>query len=145
MSQKCHIVGMDVVTSLGCGVDVTWSRMMKKTCGLRPIARLAVRQAYEGTFVGEVSDVSEETLRSRENIDVKSRVHLLALSVARQALRQVQAPAVPTGLVISSTKCDIDEIEYNSNGVTLAPQGFWNPSILAHVLADELKLLASLR
>ena len=57
MNDDCHIIGVDVITSLGAGVDAVWDEMMSMKCGIRPMNRFP-RGKYQTDLAAEIpSDV----------------------------------------------------------------------------------------
>lgn len=135
---------MDVVNALGTGPEEVWSQMMRKTCGIRPMTRFA-SDKYQTSVCAGITPQTESAIRARENCTVKSRAYLFAFAVARQAIKQIadgtsRINKGKTGLVLATTKADIDECEYMVSHPGSQVQGYSNPSILSLALAKELHL-----
>ena len=82
MGRHPAIIGADVVTALGAGVDEVWAAMMRRTCGIRPMTRCA-RGRYTTDVAGEIPPDAEARVRAGAGAGEESWAYLLALAAAR--------------------------------------------------------------
>jgi len=135
---------MDVINALGSGTENVWAQMMKKTCGITPMRRLT-QGLYQTSVSAEIPPDVEDMIRARENCKTNSRAYLFALAVGRQAIRQISDASSDVdmdkiGLILATTKADINEFETIVSGRQGPSPGFSNPGLMASALANELGL-----
>jgi 3-oxoacyl-[acyl-carrier-protein] synthase-1 len=118
--------------------------MMGKTCGIARMTRFP-RGLYQTDFCAEIPAEVESAIRAREDSEIDSRTFLLAKAVGRGVVRQF-ADSSPgrniseAGLVLATTKADMDEFEHLLSNPGGKVSGRSNPGVLAHHLAGELGL-----
>jgi 3-oxoacyl-[acyl-carrier-protein] synthase-1 len=144
MKKLCYIVAVDLVNALGAGPDEVWLQMMSGTCGIRPMNRFD-KQKYATGVCAEIPATVESAVRQREVYQGKSRAYLFASAVAKQAIRNIdngpsRIKEKKTGLVLATTKADINELEDIASGAVTNLSGYWNPWAMAQGLADQLSL-----
>jgi 3-oxoacyl-(acyl-carrier-protein) synthase len=142
MSAKrtCAVLAADLVTALGAGREQVWSAMLAGACGLRPMRRFP-RDKYQTAVAGEIPAETEAALAAELGAGASSRAWLLALAVGRRALRQHDVGRLArTGLVLATTKADLEELERRASDPAVPGPGRFLPHVLARDLAAELGL-----
>ncbi|HOE67415.1 MAG TPA: beta-ketoacyl-[acyl-carrier-protein] synthase family protein [Candidatus Hydrogenedentes bacterium] len=134
-SPPCVITAASAVTSLGADVEAAWSGMMRNIRGIRPMQRLP-RGRYRSDVAGEIPAELEAALEAPPG----ARVRRLALHAARQALRQAPGSRDRTGLVLATTKADIDGLGAALRGEIAQWPAHYDPAALAIDLAQALGL-----
>jgi 3-oxoacyl-(acyl-carrier-protein) synthase len=137
MKHACRIVAMDLLTALGSGPDACWRGVLRQETGVRPLRRFA-----HGKYACDVAaEIPSEALRGRDLDDNgNARCFRFARSVAQTALAQAPVARSRTGLVLSSVKAEIAELETAvANGPASGP-GHYSAHALAGALASELNL-----
>lgn len=144
MSKNYAIIGMDLITGLGAGVEENWSHIMQGISGVRPLRRFD-EEEYQTGFAGEIPADLYETLLSETEMPGSSLATAMAERVCKGALRQAEthSPAenqCRTGLILATTKAAIDELEYKQANPTSDGPGYYCPAKLAQGLARHLGL-----
>jgi 3-oxoacyl-[acyl-carrier-protein] synthase-1 len=142
MNKNCHIIAMDVLNSLGVGTEDVWARVMRKTCGIAPTKRF-VRGLYQTDYCAEIPCETADVIRARKNCKVDSRFYLFAYAVTHQVINQLVDLGVDkskAGLILATTKANIDEFENIVSDPAAKVPGYSNPGVISRVLADELGL-----
>lgn len=144
MGEPCSIIAMEIVTALGVGTQQVWAEMMHKTCGIRLMNRFA-RGKYRTDVAGEISAEAETAIREQLEAPDETRAYLLALYVGTEALRQA-VDAEPglrqaqTGLVLASTKAEIEELERAVSGAGERGRARYSLSVMAREISARLGL-----
>lgn len=129
MSDACVITGAELVTALGAGLDTVWAGMMRKTSGIRPMQRFP-RGRFRTDVAAEIPAEVEEALEAPPG----PRVCRLSLWAGGRVLEGAPCDRRRTGLVLSTTKADLDGFELAMCG------GPWpehyDPFALARALAE---------
>jgi 3-oxoacyl-(acyl-carrier-protein) synthase len=125
----CAVLAADAVTALGAGAENIWAAMAAGACGIRPLRRLP-RDRYQTAVAGEVPATAEAALAAELPAPSASRAWRLAFGVGRRTLDGAAGAVAAgrTGLVLATTKADIEEFERRGEkGVRpllcLAPEG----------------------
>jgi 3-oxoacyl-(acyl-carrier-protein) synthase len=109
------ILGCGAVTALGLGIEPLASALRSNRSGLGCRARWEGR-GYQSTVCGWVSEAVMAALRSDHQTQEEARAFLLARAALRQAALELETlsrsvPSVRQGLVLSTTKADIEALE----------------------------------
>lgn len=141
MSQPCSILAADVVTSLGAGCEEVWSQMTRGACGLRPMKRFP-HGKYRTDVAGEIPDEVMAGLAPDGPGADETRAYALALGVGRRLVRALPAdlPRQRTGLVLATTKAEIDELHHKVLSRPTSGRERFNPFVMARDLARDLGL-----
>ncbi|MEI7730894.1 MAG: beta-ketoacyl-[acyl-carrier-protein] synthase family protein [Verrucomicrobiota bacterium] len=143
MSSPVAIAGCGVVSALGTGIAGLELAITANASGLRHNERMAHR-GYQSAVGGWVPESVLETLRSTSPAYADARAFLLSLDALRQACLEALPffeSINPTrrGLVLSTTKADIEALERKLNHTAGSPlaERHWHPALLAADLAAE--------
>lgn len=142
MNDPCFITAMDVVTALGAGPEEVWTRMDQRESGIKLLSRFP-QDRYITSVAAEIPpEVEKESI---EGVPQKSRGYLLALRVGQRALDQAEEKGLlpdksRTGLLLSTTKADMEELERLCRNPGSPEPGHFNPFVMALKLARNLNL-----
>ena len=144
MDRECAILSADIVTSLGFGLQQTWSAMLAGTCGVRAMTRFP-HGRYRTKLAGEVPACGELTHDACASGPKASWAYRLAGSVARSALANGTDAAGSTdggrtGLVLATTKADAHEFETAVARREASGPRLFDPFVFARTLAQSLGL-----
>jgi 3-oxoacyl-[acyl-carrier-protein] synthase-1 len=143
MSKNIQIISIDAATSLGLGAESTWERMMAKVHGIKPMKSFP-HNKYQTNVAAEISNKIIGEISVEIDIESNSRALLLALSTARRALRNLSCEwdkkELRTGLVLSTTKGDMQEFERRAMGKKEREEFLFIPYNLAQKLAAVLEV-----
>lgn len=141
MADPCVVAGMEVVTALGAGLERNWEGLRHGICAIRPMTRFS-QELHATRYAAEVSKADQEFMRHDLTLTDISLAYLLGLWVARRALNQADwaAQDLRIGLILSTTKADLDDFEgaLNSDGYRHGRR--FNPYVMASDLARTLGL-----
>ena len=133
------IAGCGAVSALGSGIEPLARALYANASGLRPGQRVSV-PGCQSTVAGWVPEEVLEQLRAEDRNHADARAFLLADSAVKQAAPEACAPAPPTrrGLVLSTTKADIEALErlFQRQACSRAARRHIQPALLAADLAD---------
>ena len=136
-----RLAGCGAVTALGSGVEPLEKALLANASGLRSCEKLA-GQGYQSTVAGLVPEAVWEQLRAEDPAHADARAFLLADAALKQAEQGTGAvlPRVPPsrrGLVLSTTKADIEALERTFRGEPCSPgaRRHIQPALLAAELA----------
>ncbi|MCP4638975.1 MAG: beta-ketoacyl-[acyl-carrier-protein] synthase family protein [bacterium] len=118
MSKPCAIIGADIVTALGADLDRVWTAMLGGECGIRPMRRLDASR-YRTGVAGEFPEEVEGDL----GLGNGSRAFGTASHVARRVLASAGCDTSGMGLVVSTTKAEIEALEAAVTGEGAALRG----------------------
>jgi len=138
MMRDCCIIAMDAITALGAGLDETWGRMLLRETGIRPMQRFP-RGKYATDVAAEIPDDAAAS-GGFDIGDGRSRCYALASGVAANALSRAGVCAARTGLVLSTTKAEIGELERSVAAGRPLGRGRFLPHRMARDLAADLQL-----
>jgi len=128
------IAGCGVISAVGNGVEALYSALKSNTSGLRPGERFN-HARFQSSIVGAA--LNESTLTD----DPAHQLASTALTEARHNARALLAnlPANRIGLVLSTTKANIEALERLSDGrpISAAARRHLQPDLLAVDLAAE--------
>jgi 3-oxoacyl-(acyl-carrier-protein) synthase len=140
------IAGCGAVTALGLGLEPLAQALRANASGLRPAEQLADR-GYQSTVAGWVPPGALERLRAAQAGPDDARAFLLAHAALEQAGQNAPAwpyPAPPSrrGLVLSTTKSDMEAFERLFNRLPCSPAArrHVQPALLAEDLAAAFDL-----
>jgi 3-oxoacyl-(acyl-carrier-protein) synthase len=114
--------------------------MTAGSCGIRPLRRFP-RDKYQTAVAAELSPETDAALAAESPAAAASRAWRLALGVGRRVLSQHAGDCRRhTGLVLATTKADIEEFERRASGQGAPGPGRFLPHLMARDLAAELGL-----
>ncbi|RME80490.1 MAG: hypothetical protein D6785_10315 [Planctomycetota bacterium] len=142
MKEKFFIKASSIISSLGDSMESVWQAMEKGESGIRPLRRLSLKKEIP-SIGGELPEELEKRIEPYfEN--PYSRAYgmgrFLMEKVIEDAKKKDAYNPKETGLVLSSTKAELDELEAMwqdpdfSKNRNVYPNR-WNPYILARDLA----------
>jgi len=144
MNNVCQIVGAEVVTALGFGLDETWSGILARRCGLQPMTQFQ-QGRYITNIAAEIPANVSWPAWANSLLTEKSQAFKLAQFAGTSVLRQVPGFFTsninnPVGLVLATTKADMPQFESAiERHVSPSPRLF-DPFEFARVLKNELGL-----
>lgn len=130
MADICTILSAHVITALGDGLDVTWTEMLRKVCGLQPMTRFS--QDLYGTAVA--GEIPQEVMDSLPCPAEGAAYRLSRHSTAR-ALEGLSIDPKRTGLVLSTTKAEITALEASLGDPKVPLDPRYDPYRMARDLA----------
>ena len=103
------------VSALGVGIEPLTRALVNNASGLRPCQRLAGK-GYQSAVVGAIEDSVMVRLRDENPTFADARAFLLADAALRQVEQNIagslnELPASRRGLVLSTTKADVEALE----------------------------------
>ncbi len=141
MNESCHILTSDIITSLGVGLDHNFKQMLAGQCGIRQLQRFQTGK-YFSDKAGEIPPEVFDELARNNTTKHESKVFILSQAVidrltGKLADMRIDLSAQRTGLVLSTTKADIDALKPVALGESEQPlNDYWNSSSLARDIAD---------
>jgi len=141
VKHRANIIGAEAINALGANLSEIWDRMMGLECGIRPLVNLP-KGRYQTDVAGEVLPEIENRL---PEVDGNSRLFRLAAAAAAGALKQAESidrnlDLENTGLVFSTTKAGIDELEKIITRENSGNPEYIYPGAVAAKLAGHLSL-----
>jgi 3-oxoacyl-(acyl-carrier-protein) synthase len=141
MTTRVNIIGAEAINALGADLSEIWDRMMGLECGITPLVNLP-KGKYQTGVAGEVLPEIENRL---PETGCDSRLFRLAAAAAAGALRQAESADKSfdrehTGLVFSTTKAGIDELEKFIQQKNSGNPQYLYPGAVAAKLAVHLSL-----
>lgn len=138
------VAACGAVTALGLGVERLRQALLDNASGLRPAQRHAGK-GYQSTVCGWVPEEVVQQLAAEDSQRADARAFLLARAALDEAKRGAAAllslvPATRRGLVVSTTKADVEALERTLAGAAVSPvaQRHIQPALLAADLAATL-------
>jgi 3-oxoacyl-[acyl-carrier-protein] synthase II len=136
-----RLAGCGAVTALGSGVEPLAEALAANTSGLRPCETLAGK-GYQSTVAGKVPEKLLDLLRAGDPAHADARAFLLADAALKQAEQSAatvlqRVPPSQRGLVLSTTKADIEALERTFRREPCSPgaRRHIQPALLAADLA----------
>lgn len=145
MNDSCYIVAAEIITSLGIGLEHNWKQMLDQQCGIRKLQRFQTGKYFSDT-AGEIPLNVFDELARKNSIENDSKVFILSQAVICELSKQLSGMQIDlseqrTGLVLSTTKADIEALRPVALGETKRPvNSYWNSSYLAQAVADANRL-----
>ena len=96
MKKRVVITGMDITSSIGCGLDKFWQAAVNGTCGIQRIQSYDP-SPYPTQIAGEIKDLFLDDLPEFNRSRRYPRVAQYALFCAHHALMQAQLPSQDLG------------------------------------------------
>lgn len=124
-----------MVTALGDGIETVWSRMLAGDGGIQPL-----RRCFSGKYRTETAGEIPPDVESVVCPDPATRCFDLARHVAGRAMERSACNPKGMGLVLSTTKGEITELETIAHNGRASPIGRFNLYRMARDLADALGL-----
>ena len=138
VTEATYLTGRGLVTALGPDLATNWSALVAGRSAVTSISRFDP-QPLGSDVAAEVSPEIEDDLRRRLDMPDEPRALLLAVAAAAAALRDVTTNAsTRIGLILSTTKGDIETFENHLLSHNPAAALDTLPSQLAQRLADRL-------
>lgn len=88
MKRRVVITGMDITSSIGCGLDKFWQAAIQGTCGIQRI-QCYDPSRYPTQIGGEIKDLSLEHLPAFNRPKRYPKVAQYALFCAHHAITQI--------------------------------------------------------
>ncbi len=87
MKKRVVITGMEIISSIGTGIDAFWKAAIQGTCGIRTIQSYDA-SPYSTQIAGELTDFSSDRLTNFHKVERYPRVAQYALYCAQEAIRK---------------------------------------------------------
>ena len=138
VTEATYLTGRGLVTALGGDLATNWSALVAGRSAVTSISRFDLRP-LGSDVAAEVSPEIEDDLRRRLRMPDEPRALLLAAAAAAAALKDAsKGPSPRLGLILSTTKGDIETFENHLLSHNPAAALDTLPSQLAQRLADRL-------